>query len=190
MGTIDYRSLSKTLAYMLRHGPSEFGLTLDAAGWAEISAVLGALRARRREWRQIALADIEEMIRLSEKKRYEIHANGLLIRAFYGHSLQEKIQKQPQEPPPMLFHGTTPEAARSILRQGLRPMNRQYVHLSLDQQTAITVAQRRTATPVILLIQAQQAYRQGIPFYAELNGIWLSEPIPASFIRLLEDGDA
>jgi putative RNA 2'-phosphotransferase len=37
------------------------------------------------------------------------------------------------KPPAILYHGTSPSAAKNIMSEGLRPMNRQYVHLSTDK---------------------------------------------------------
>ncbi len=178
--TIDYRQLSKTIAVALRHDPEKFGLTLDAEGWTPVKDLLAALRSRRREWRNLTEADLAAMIEQSTKRRYEL-ADGR-IRAYYGHSIAEKIEKTPAEPPQVLYHGTTPQAVASILADGLKPMSRQYVHLSTDSQTARLVARRRTAAPVILEVQALAAHRAGIAFYLGNEDVWLAEHIPPQFI--------
>jgi len=61
-------------------------------------------------------------------------------------------------------------------------MGRQYVHLSLDIKTAYQVGLRRTKNPTILQISALEAYKTGINFYQEKDGIWLSDSIPPQFI--------
>jgi putative RNA 2'-phosphotransferase len=173
--------LSKTIAHALRHKPEEYGLTLDAEGWVEVEALLATLRKRRSAWSQVSQEDIKEIIDKSDKQRFELR--GSKIRAFYGHSTAERVEKGPSIPPVVLYHGTTAQAATTILKEGLKAMKRQYVHLSTDEQTARVVALRRTRQPVILRIDAQVAYEQGINFYVGNEDIWLADPIPPIFIN-------
>jgi putative RNA 2'-phosphotransferase len=70
------------------------------------------------------------------------------------------------------------------LREGLKPMSRQYVHLSLDQETAVQVGQRKSSQPVMLIIQAQAAHDQGIVFYEGHGLVWLADFVPPEFIQL------
>ena len=62
------------------------------------------------------------------------------------------------EPPAVLFHGTSSKLMKQIKNEGLKPMRRQYVHLSVDEQTALQVAKRKEATSVIVTISATKAY--------------------------------
>jgi putative RNA 2'-phosphotransferase len=172
--------LSKTMAYALRHQPAQFGLTLDEEGWVPVDELADALRRHRSDWQNLQTEDFAEVIAQSEKQRYELRDGK--IRAFYGHSTPQKITHEVTSPPAILFHGTTPQAARSIQKEGLKPMKRQYVHLSADEETARRVALRRTHKPIILHVAAQEAYQQGIKFYLSKDLIWLAEPIPPQFI--------
>lgn len=172
--------LSKTISHALRHQPEAYGLQLDPEGWVAVDDLLAALRQRRTSWRNVNMTSIATIMAESTKQRFELH-NGK-IRAFYGHSTPEKVEKQPETPPAILYHGTTPQAAIAIRREGLKPMNRQYVHLSTDEKTARLVALRRTNQPVILCIAARQAREQGINFYLGNEDIWLADPIPPAFI--------
>lgn len=172
--------LSKTISHALRHQPEMYGLRLDHEGWVSIDELLTALLQRRNAWRTVGMAEIETILAESTKQRFEMRDGK--IRAYYGHSTQEKVEKQPEMPPEILYHGTTPQATAAIRREGLKTMQRQYVHLSTDEKTARLVALRRTPQPVILRIAAQQAYRQGIRFYAGNEDIWLADPIPSTFI--------
>jgi putative RNA 2'-phosphotransferase len=178
---IDYKRLSKTISVALRHAPEDFGLTLDAEGWTPVDDLLAALRPRRREWRNLAEADLVAMIDQSTKRRYEI-SDGR-IRAFYGHTVSVKIEKTPAVPPQVLYHGTSPRAAALILAEGLKPMNRQYVHFSTDPQTARLVGSRHAAEPVILEVQALAAHHAGVVFFLGNEDIWLAENIPPQFIK-------
>ncbi|RPJ35666.1 MAG: RNA 2'-phosphotransferase [Planctomycetaceae bacterium] len=177
---MDYKRLSKTIARALRHDPAAYGVELDDEGWTPVETLLAALRPRRREWRGLSEDDLHILIAQSEKKRYEIQDGK--VRAYYGHSLPDKIQKEPAEPPAVLYHGTAPRTAEIILREGLRAMNRQYVHLSADRATAATVGARHASTPVILEIRAAEAHRAGVQFYPGNEDVWLADAVPAEFI--------
>lgn len=127
-------ALSKAVSHALRHEPWLYELELDGEGWTSVDALLAALRGTNPAWSGLALADLELMIAQSEKKRHELRDGK--IRAFYGHSTPQKLELKSVAPPAILYHGTSPEAVATILREGLRPMGRQYVHLSADTLTA------------------------------------------------------
>jgi putative RNA 2'-phosphotransferase len=96
--------------------------------------------------------------------------------------VRDKIERMPVTPPAILYHGTTPQAAVSIRTQGLKPMQRQYVHLSADVETAILTGRRRTNRPVILKIAALEAHRHGIAFYQGNDQVWLADFVPPQYI--------
>jgi putative RNA 2'-phosphotransferase len=135
------------------------------------------------------------MIARPDKVRFELKDDK--IRALYGYSyyyssnLFTKIHKTASKPPDILYHGTSPPAAKSIMSEGLRPMNRQYVHLSTDKNTAIQVGKRKTdikkEEPVIIAVSAVKAYDMGVYyFYQATDLIWLTNYIHPNFMRLLE----
>ena len=181
--TVDLTRLSKTMAYALRYHPDDFGLTLDQEGWVSTDDLLAALRGRRSEWRHLQLSDLQAVLAQSEKKRYEIQ-NGK-IRAYYGHSVAQKVEREPSVPPSVLYHGTTPQAYKKIQKEGLKPMGRQYVHLSEDQETARQVALRRTDRPVILQVMTRDASDASIHFYLGNDKVWLADPMLPAFIQVI-----
>ncbi len=174
--------LSKTMSYALRHNPADFGLSLDGEGWVMVQDLLAALRLRRSAWQDLCEDDFAAVIAQSDKQRFEM-SDGK-IRAYYGHSVAEKMVKESVTPPEILFHGTTPQAAHLIKVEGLKPMKRQYVHLSAEQKTALEVARRRTQSPVILRVSALHASEQGIKFYLGNDMVWLADAIPPAFLVL------
>jgi len=62
-------------------------------------------------------------------------------------------------------------------------MDRQYVHLSETKDMAVLVGKRRDNDPVILVIDSKKAYEDGIKFYKELNGVWLSDFIDSKYLK-------
>lgn len=173
---INYPRLSKTVAHALRHKPDRYGLALDADGWVPVDALLAALRQRRRVWRNLTADDLVTMMDRAEKQRYELRDGR--IRAYYGHPVPATIARTPAEPPDVLFHGISPKAAETILSEGLKPMRRQVVHLSTDRTTALQVGRRHASAPVILAINAAEAYRAGVAFFLGNDDVWLAAEIP------------
>lgn len=174
----DYIKLGKTISYALRHHPEEFQLTLDKEGWCSLTDLIQALRSHGYE--SVSIDDIEYILTHSDKKRYEIEEDR--IRAYYGHSFAQKLSCVAKEPPEFLYHGTARRFEASIRTQGLLPQQRQYVHLSSKKETAIMVGKRHDANPVILTINAHQAWVDGIAFYDANDATWLCEQLPPEYI--------
>lgn len=179
--------LSRTVARLLRHEPWSAGLDLDEEGWASVDDLVEDLRARRPDWAQLDRRDLLHMIERSEKRRFEMR--GDRIRALYGHSIPGGVKKTPSEPPEVLFHGTARHVAPSILADGLRPMKRQFVHLSIDVPAAELVGRRKSRHVEVLRIKARKARSAGVAFYRGNESIWLVERVPAEFIELLGSAD-
>jgi putative RNA 2'-phosphotransferase len=176
----DLRDLSKLVSHALRHEPAAYGLKLDVDGWVALDGFIAAVRASDARWRDVTAADLEAIGSAFEKKRHEILEGR--IRAAYGHSVEAAIDRPAIEPPPMLYHGTSPEAAEAISREGLRPMKRTHVHLSLDPSGAREVGLRKSKTPVLLSVRARDAHAQGHRFYQVDGRVWLADSIPSAFL--------
>jgi putative RNA 2'-phosphotransferase len=176
-----YTDLSRTVSHALRHAPWLYGLELDDAGWVPVDALLAALRAEKRGWTTLSEANLAQMMAEAEKKRYELRDGR--IRALYGHSTPQKLSRQAAQPPAILFHGTAPENVARIRDQGLRPMGRQYVHLSVDTATAEQVGRRKAKAPVILRVSAGEAHGAGVLFYRGNDLVWLADVIAPEFVE-------
>jgi putative RNA 2'-phosphotransferase len=178
---IDLQQLSRTLSQALRHEPWLYELEIEEEGWISIDLLLAALRQEQGEWSNLNEANLIDIISSSSKKRHEIR-NGK-IRALYGHSLPGKLSKRLAEPPKVLYHGTSPSATESIRTEGLKPMNRQYVHLSVDIETAKQVGQRKTKRPMILEVRSYAGYQAGMKFYQGNDCVWLADYVLPDFIN-------
>jgi putative RNA 2'-phosphotransferase len=134
--------VSKYMSYLLRHNPEN--LKMDENGFVNLKDLLKKLN----EHFQVDENFICEIVEKSDKKRFEIL--GDKIRAVYGHTLPVKINFEEDRKIKRLFHGTTAEAASEILKTGLKPMKRRWVHLSPTIKIAREVGLRRARKPVIL----------------------------------------
>ena len=175
--------ISRLLAFVLRHHPEEANLALDEYGAAGIEELVAAVRARP-GLESITREQIERLVTGQSPPRFEIL--GDRIRARYGHSLAQPVRYEPAEPPDTLFHGTSPETAETILTEGLKPTQRQYVHLSSDTPTAREVGARHCPEPVILQIDTVSARKTGVRFYPAGPTVWLSDPLPPECITRAE----
>ncbi|MDF2050123.1 RNA 2'-phosphotransferase [Arthrobacter sp. Cr_A7] len=175
--------LSRAVSHALRHEPWLYELELDAEGWTSMLALVEALR-RERGWEELTVADVEAMVSAATKQRHEVREGR--IRALYGHSVSDRIELVRQEPPAVLFHGTSPAAVDAILEDGLRPMARQYVHLSVDVETAWLVGSRKASVPVLLRVSADDAAAASVPFYYGNERVWLADFVPARFITKVD----
>jgi putative RNA 2'-phosphotransferase len=180
--------LSRLVSYALRHKPWIFELELDDEGWVRLDMLVDAIQSLGPPWDSVGRDDLVRIVSKSSKLRHEI--SGDRIRAIYGHSVPGRIRHAEAVPPELLFHGTSQEAWREIADDGLRPMGRQYVHLSVDPRTAYEVGQRKSRQPVVLVIKARQAHKAGVMFWFGSPHVWLTDYIPAWFISRYRDREA
>lgn len=171
--------LSRLLALLLRHRGSEHGLVLDAEGFVGVEDLLAVIQ-RRRGWAWVRREHLDDIIATQQKRRYEIVGDA--IRAIYGHSVSAAVAYPVVTPPAVLFHGTPRRSVAAILREGLKPMGRQYVHMTDQEALARLTGQRRDAAPAILLIAADRAHASGVVFFLADDGVFLAKHIPAAYV--------
>lgn len=178
---MDYTRLSKAMSYALRHAPWEYELELDEHGWVNIEQLLYSFQEEKK-WSELDIKDIIYVVENCDKKRFEIEDNR--IRALYGHSIPQKIIKEPLQPPEILYHGTPRRFLSIIKEKGLIPKGRQYVHLAVDTDMALQVGKRRDDYPALLIINAMNACNEGIKFYKGNEKVWLADFIDPQYIEI------
>jgi len=173
-------SLSCFISKILRHDPSVIGITIEyKGGWADVDALIAGMRA---SGRKIDRDLLDEIVRTDEKGRYAYSDDGKKIHACQGHSIPVDMGYLPVRPPEILYHGTSSGVLGTIAKRGLLPMNRQYVHLSVDVPTACRVGSRRKGEAAVLKIRAGDYFHEGGIFYRADNGVWLTNALPAEYI--------
>jgi putative RNA 2'-phosphotransferase len=174
------KAISQYLSFILRHKPEEIGLTLDREGWANIEELI----SKSQPVKNVALDEeiIKNIVSNSDKKRFQISDDGKLIRAVQGHSTTSvNITLNKLIPPTYLYHGTAQRFVDSIKEQGLISKDRQYVHLTENKDTALSVG-TRYGKPEILIINALEMHNSGFNFFQAENGVWLVKHVPVDFI--------
>ena len=174
---------SKFLSYVLRHHPELINLTLDTQGWANTQELIE--KATRGD-HVLTFEQLVEIVETNDKQRFSFNEDRSQIRTNQGHSLQFiDLKMETQAPPEILYHGSVGKFVDSIKEHGLQKGSRQYVHLSIEIQTAIEVGSRR-GKPVVLTVQAMKMYNAGYQFYLSDNQIWLTEHVPSEFLEFPE----
>ncbi|SDT46198.1 putative RNA 2'-phosphotransferase [Streptomyces sp. TLI_053] len=169
---------SKMLSRILRHEPERAGITLDPAGWVRVDVLLAALAAGGT---RLSRAELDHVVATNNKRRFAYSPDGLSIRASQGHTVAVDLGLAAAVPPPVLFHGTATRSLGVILREGLRPMARQDVHLSADSATATRVGSRH-GRPVVLVVDAAAMAAAGHEFRVSDNGVWLTDAVPPEYL--------
>jgi putative RNA 2'-phosphotransferase len=170
--------LSRFLSFLLRHRPRDYPLAFDRQGFVSWSDLKEQIEAR---FPDATDEEIRNAIAGSDKKRFEMREDR--VRATYGHSFPVDIGAESIEPPARLYHGTSRDLAQTVLREGLKPRGRTYVHLSASLEEAVAVGQRRDASPAIIVVDALAAHSSGIRFYAS-GPLYLAGEIPPGFLSL------
>ena len=170
--------LSRFLTFLLRHKPNDYPLAIDREGFASWPEVVDMVQER---FYDVTEEQIRSLIAGAEKKRFELR--GDKVRATYGHSFPVDLGATAAEPPAELYFGAARDLAQSMLRSGLKPRDRQYVHLSVTAAEAESVARRHDPSPEIIVVDAEAAHAEGIRFYAS-GPLFLVENMPAKFLSL------
>lgn len=173
---VDRRVVSKRLSYVLRHDPASVGMQLDPGGWVDIETLLAALAAHGT---RLSRPELDALVAGGDKQRFVV-SDGC-IRAAHGHSVAVDLGYRAEQPPAVLWHGTSQDAVESILATGLSPRSRRQVHLSSDVATARTVGARH-GRPVVLAVDAGRMAADGHRFYRSTSGIWLTARVPAGYV--------
>lgn len=174
--------LSKFISMILRHKPEAIGITLDEHGWADVNELIKGINDTGEEV-EFSKDTLETIVKTDKKQRYSFSQDRTLIRANQGHSIPVDVELEKKEPPKVLYHGTGIKSVKAIQEQGLLPMERLYVHLSTDVETATNVGKRH-GTPVIFQVNAEQMQKDGYDFFQSVNGVWLTKEVPTKYLEL------
>ena len=173
--------ISKYISLILRHKPEEIGLKLDEHGYLR---VLDLIEGINKSYEGFSMDDLERIVREDSKGRYSFNEDKSKIRANQGHSIKVDLGLEEIKPPKVLYHGTGRKYLESILKNRLIKKERQYVHLSKDRETASIVGKRH-GDLVILEVDSESMFNDGIKFYLSKNNVWLCNYVPKKYIEEL-----
>ena len=182
---MDLTKVSKFLALTLRHKPEELGLELDTQGWCNVNELVEAFSNK---FNGFTVETLEEIVKTDNKGRYAFNEDKTLIRAVQGHSTKsvdidfEEIDWDTLDK--VLYHGTGEKYVECILKEGILPKSRNYVHLSGDLDTARNVGARHGKV-VIMQINSKLMKLKNIKLYRSENGVYLVNKVPNDCFTVL-----
>ncbi len=171
--------VSRLMAYILRHSPEEFRLRPDREGFVSLGELIRALRT---VYPDVKEELVREIVVRDPKGRYEIR--GGRIRARYGHSFEVSLDHEEDKESRFLYHGTPRRNLARIMREGLRPMKRRFVHLSTSREEAVETGRRHGRDVVLLIVDAECLRRKGLRVYKAGKNVRIVERVPPDCIIL------
>ena len=178
---MNFTKISVRLSWLLRHCQTPLYISLNG-GWADVNTIISVLREKNPEF---DLEALKQIVAEDEKGRYSFDATGTKIRANQGHSIPGVvIEMEAPEPPEFLYHGTATRFLDTIMKDGLKPMSRQFVHISPDYATAVKVGSRH-GKPVVLKVRAKDFVADGNELYRSSNGVWQAKEVPPEYLTVL-----
>jgi putative RNA 2'-phosphotransferase len=168
---------SKYLSQLLRHNPGKLGLHMDQAGWVPVSELMSAF----------TLSELIEIVGSDQKQRYQMDQGHTKIRATSGHSIPGIVPdlRVADTVPAELYHGTSKENLDLIYKSGsLKPMCRNYIHLTSDQKDAWKVGSRH-GTPVVIVLDSARMVADGYEFMKPVTDryFFVTSDIPVDYIK-------
>lgn len=175
MAKYRYQKEGRCLAYLLRHCQDPLYISLDG-GWASVDQILQKLQITKERLDFIVAKDV--------KQRFAYDKSGRRIRASQGHSIPGvSIAFETPHPPQYLYHGTSMTSYGRILKEGLLPMGRQWVHLSPDYETAMKVGSRH-GNPIVFRFRAEDFVKDGHLLCRADNGVWLAKEVATTYLEV------
>lgn len=181
--------IGRFISYLLRHKPESLKLKMDKNGYVEVKELIEKVNMTEKYKNTLSIEKLEEIVATDSKKRYSYDKTKTKIRAVQGHSFSVDVAKK-SIPPVVLYHGTSKEAYNIIRKKGIQKMNRDWVHLSKDIETAKNVGLRHCKNKkdlVILKIDTKRMLADSFSFFVAENGVWLSDYIPTKYIEKIEN---
>ncbi len=184
----ELNTLGRTMAGVLRHFPQRYGLEMDDHGWVDLRDLVTAIQIRHRKFKFLKPHHIIALVQTDPKGRYQFEEGR--VRATYAHSIDLDLDLPTEDIPPVLYYPTTEEECSILLEIGLRPADRQWVHISDTLESATEAGQVRTADPVILKVDAEKAREEGVVIKKAGKYVYITKEVPPEFLSRVEGPEA
>lgn len=199
--------ISKAMSYLLRWGGKDEGLNMDENGYVDVSELLShhSLQKKHVDFKTIQIIVSNDakgrysLVRKTDFTDEEKETIPFKIRANQGHKkewglkmdMKEITISKDENERIFAIHGTYNRHWKSILRNGLKRMERQHIHfvfgnkennntnkndekkISQNRIKMIQAGIRRSAE-ILLFVDMKACIRDGIRFFESANGVVLS----------------
>ncbi|HLF16872.1 MAG TPA: RNA 2'-phosphotransferase [Candidatus Thermoplasmatota archaeon] len=178
--------VGRMMAGILRHFPERFNLTMDGRGWVDLDAFVEAIRNSRPNMaRWLHREHIEALVETDEKGRYQI--DGGMIRATYAHSIPVNLDDLPEANVDKLYFPVVEEELDLVLENGLRPSDRNMIHLSASPDKAYSAGRVHISDPILLEVDVKAATGAGNFIFRAGKSVYVTESVDAKFLSKFTD---
>ncbi|MES2154216.1 MAG: RNA 2'-phosphotransferase [bacterium] len=181
--------IGRMMAGILRHFPERFGLTMDGRGWVDLNEFVNSIRASRPNYaRWLRPEHIQALVETDEKGRYQI--DGGMIRATYAHSVNVNLDDLPEANVDTLYFPVSEEELDLVLETGLRPSDRNMIHLSATPDKAYSAGRVHNPDPILLQVDVKRASDACNFIFRAGKSVYVTEAVEPDFLKKFEDEDA
>jgi putative RNA 2'-phosphotransferase len=181
--------VGRMMAGILRHFPERFGLTMDGRGWVDLEEFVNAIRASRPNYaRWLRKEHIQALVETDEKGRYQI--DGGMIRATYAHSVNVNLDDLPEANVDTLYFPVSEEELDLVLEAGLRPSDRNMIHLSATPDKAYSAGRVHNPDPILLEVDVKGASSAGNFIFRAGKSVYVTEAVEPEYLKKFDDAEA
>lgn len=168
--------MSRYITYILRHGATKHGLSIDKNGYVNVDDLISFLIMERSEI--TTFEQIKIIVDEDDKQRMSLIQRDFnwLIRANQGHSIISVsddflLPISNASLFPEVIHGTFLIHLDSILKLGLSRMKRNHIHFGLGRNVTSGI---RTNSDIFIYINIKLALEDSLKFFVSENKVVLS----------------
>jgi putative RNA 2'-phosphotransferase len=173
------KTLARTLDYIARYAPGEYGLFWDPDGAMPWKEFYWALQEDA-SLRFVREATIRELGLLGVDLPFVLDGSRLRL----ADKVKKPVYPLASEVPERLYCGLRPKNLVFVQNNGLRSAARPYVALCAERELALRIAKRRERASILIDILARGAFEKGVPFLVAGPHLYLVESVPAEFMLL------
>jgi putative RNA 2'-phosphotransferase len=178
--------VGRMMAGILRHFPERFGLTMDGRGWVDLNEFVNAIRTSRPNYgRWLRTEHIQALVETDEKGRYQI--DGGMIRATYAHSVNVNLDDLPEAQVDTLYFPVSEEELDLVLETGLRPSDRNMIHLSATPDKAYSAGRVHNPDPILLQVDVKGSTDAGNFIFRAGKSVYITHAVEPEFLKKLDD---
>lgn len=170
--------LSRLMIYILGHRPDEFGLAPDAGGFVALKELLWAIREEP-GWGYVRPSNINEVLLSRDRSLFEIDGDRIRV---LQRNWRLNLDTPSESLPKLVYVAVRKRAHAHALGKGVKAPSGSVLLLSSEKETARRIGLRRGSDPVLLEIHAEEAQREGVPFYP-FGQLFLTAEIPPRHIK-------
>ncbi len=179
-----YNDLSRSLAWLLRHGALKNGLTVFPDGYILLDDIF-----KLQKFKKYNFDNIKHVVDNNDKQRFALKEENdkWYIRANQGHSHnvaskinQEELLTKLDIPLDCIIHGTTYRAYDEIKKSGLKKLGRSHIHFAITDDFIAGNKQQsgiRSNCQILIYLDMEKAMNDGIEFYMSSNKVVLSQGV-------------